>query len=76
MARSYKKEKYFANCNPRNSEKWDKQQANQKLRSKVKIKIALGEEVLLLLKDISNIAMFKKDGKYYWKNASKKDLRK
>ena len=48
------------------SEKFDKQKANRKLRSAVKVAMEKGEEVLPVLREVSDIWVFNKDGKIWW----------
>lgn len=75
MSRSYRKNKIFGyTCIT--SEKWDKTNANKKLRRLVKVRIAKHCEVLPLQKEVSHRWWFAKDGKHYWANAEKKDLSK
>ncbi len=75
MSRSYKKIKIFPRtC--KDSEKFDKTKANRKLRTSIKVRIAKKLEVLPLMKEVSNVWAFAKDGKHYWANATKKDMSK
>lgn len=68
MSRSHLKNKIFGyTC--KTSEKWDKTNANKKLRRLVKVRSAKHYEILPLLKEISSIWSFAKDGKPYWANA-------
>lgn len=76
MSRSYRKNKIIGNVKNADSEKKDKTNANKKLRRLVKVRIAKKTETLPLLKEISNIWSFAKDGKYYWAGMTKKDSSK
>ena len=75
MAKSYRKTPIFgiATCP---SEKFDKKETNKKLRKEVKIAILKEKEILPIIREISNIWNMGKDGKCYWNNATKADLRK
>lgn len=48
------------------SEKWDKQKANRKLRHRVKEAIEGEEEVLPAQREVSNVWSFYKDGKHWY----------
>ncbi|WP_310560373.1 hypothetical protein [Flavobacterium sp.] len=75
MSRSHRKNKIFGHtC--KNSEKWDKINANKKLRRLVKVRIAKHYEILPLQKEVSHRWWFAKYGKQYWANAEKKDMSK
>jgi hypothetical protein len=52
------------------SEKWDKQKANRRLRHRVKQVLAADAEVEVLpeRREVSNVWSFMKDGKTYWGN--------
>lgn len=76
MSRSYRKNKIVGNVKNADSEKKDKTNANKKLRRLVKVRIARQTETLPLLKEISNIWSFAKDGKHYWEGMTKKDSSK
>lgn len=58
------------------SEKWEKRNANRRLRKRVKVQIKKGKLELSKLREISNIWAFGKDGKMYLKDPIAKDLRK
>jgi hypothetical protein len=58
------------------SEKEDKRDANRKLRRITKQKIKKGEWELPLLREVSNVWDFAKDGKIYKPNSDEKYLRK
>lgn len=65
MSRSIKKNIIMnAECNI--SEKKDKTRSNKKLRTIIKVRIAKHYETLPLLKEVSNIWDFAKDGKLPW----------
>lgn len=75
MSHSYRINKIVGNtC--KTSEKKDKTNANKKLRRLVKVRIARQTETLPLLKELSNIWSFAKDGKHYWAGMTKKDSSK
>lgn len=48
------------------SEKQDKLQAHKKFRRKVKKVMKEGKEILPLVREVSNIFSFSKDGKYWF----------
>jgi len=77
MARSYRRTKLFGNICAR-SEKWDKRQANRKLRHLVRLHFKAAEipEVLPIMREVANIWSFAKDGKSYWDWATPRDMRK
>jgi hypothetical protein len=66
MSRSYKKHP-ITGMTTAESEKYDKQLANRKLRRKQKNAIRTKKEVLPQLKEVSNNYTFNKDGKHNWK---------
>ena len=66
MSRSNKRTPITGNCCG-DSEKNDKRIANRRLRRIVKSLIAKGIEFLPVLRDVSNVYTFNKDGKHYWK---------
>ncbi len=75
MSHSYRKNKIVGfTC--KTSEKKDKKNANKKLRRLVKMRIGKQVETLPLLKEVSNVWDFAKDGKQYWADMTKKDLSK
>ena len=74
MSHSYRKNKIFANFGK--TEKRDKSNANKKLRLLVKVRIKKGFDTLPILKEVSNVWAFTKDGKHYWDEATKKDMSK
>lgn len=49
------------------SEKYDKQKANRRLRRRVRVAIAVGDDsaVDLGIRDVSNVWAFQKDGKHW-----------
>ena len=75
MARSYRRTPIFGITTAR-SEKQDKKLANRRLRRKVKTCLANGDEQLPLLREVSNVWSFDKDGKAYWADACVEDMRK
>lgn len=58
------------------TEKGNKQKANRILRKKVKIQLLKGHSVLSILKEVSDVWNFDKDGKIYLKQPTPKDIRK
>jgi hypothetical protein len=58
------------------SEKQDKREANRKLRRKTKLQVKAGSEMILALREVSDVWSMGKDGKSYRENASQKELRK
>ncbi|WP_396167744.1 hypothetical protein [Flavobacterium sp.] len=75
MSRSYKKTK-IVGYTTKVSEKQDKTIANKKLRRLVKVRIAKKNEILPLLREVSNVWNFDKDGKRYYYNINKEGMRK
>ena len=76
MSRSKRKTKYFGNAG--GSEKKDKRLANRMFRKLEKTKIAMQqfEKLPVYMNEVMNVWAMAKDGKSYWKNAVKKDMRK
>jgi hypothetical protein len=74
MARSHKYRPFFACCS--GSEKEDKRLANRNFRHKAKLRAKSGSGEFLLMREISNVWAFGKDGKWYMKKAGKKEMRK
>jgi len=60
------------------SEKWDKREANRKLRRKSKSLLkSINENVIMpLMREVSNVWSMNKDGKSYFNKATEKDMRK
>jgi hypothetical protein len=77
MSNSYRK-KPITGWTTSESEKKDKRLANRKYRRKVKIKLIQNEEadILPVLREVSDVWGFDKDGKVYRKDLDKKYLRK
>jgi len=75
MARSFRHTPIFG-LTTSQSEKQDKRLANRRLRRAVRVQIALGCEVLSLLREVSNVWCFDKDGRAYDERASARDMRK
>ena len=75
MSRSRRKTPIFGMTGAR-SEKQDKRLANRALRRKFKESIGADAEVYPIIEDVSNVWSFEKDGKHFWPQASKKDMRK
>jgi hypothetical protein len=75
LSRSYRRTPIFGITTSR-SEKQDKRFANRRLRRKVKSCVVTGDEELPLLREVSNVWTFDKDGKAYWSHGRKKDMRK
>ncbi len=75
MSRSKKKTK-IQGITTAKSEKNNKQEANRKLRRLVKQKVTKEEEELPLLREVSDVWTFDKDGKKYQSDMTEKELRK
>ena len=75
MSRSYIKNK-IVGYTKKESEKRDKTIANKRYRRLVKVRIAKRSEVLPLIREISNIYQFDKDGKHYYAGMTKLEMRK
>jgi hypothetical protein len=58
------------------SEKQDKREANRLLRRKTKLQVISGKEIILNIREVSNVWGMGKDGKVYRKDLHGKDLRK
>jgi hypothetical protein len=59
------------------SEKYDKRKANRILRARVRVALARKDDpVLPVLREVSDVWAFAKDGKKYWSDAPAKWLRK
>lgn len=74
MARSYRYTPIFGIC--AGSEKQDKRLANRLFRHKSKLRSRSGSGEFLLMREVSDVWAFTKDGKYYRKEVCKKDMRK
>lgn len=74
MSRSKRKTKIFGNAGFSN--KKDKKRANKKLRKLIKSKNLSNELIFPLIREVSNVWCFQKDGKHYWEKATKRDLLK
>lgn len=76
MSRSTRKNKIFPNCG--SSEKKDKRINNRIFRKRetMYLKAGLFSELPLSMNEIRNPWDMSKDGKHFWKNATKKDLSK
>ncbi|WP_158730184.1 MULTISPECIES: hypothetical protein [unclassified Flavobacterium] len=75
MSRSWIKNK-IVGYTKKESEKRDKTIANKRYRRLVKVRIAKRSEVLPLIREISNIYQFDKDGKHYYAGMTKLEMRK
>jgi len=75
MARSYRHTPIFGVTTSK-SEKQDKRLANRRLRRAVRMQVQRGSEVLSLLREVSNVWCFDKDGRAYDRRASARDMRK
>ena len=75
MSRSKKKTK-IRGITSAKSEKENKQEANRKFRRIVKQKVKLSKVEFPLIKEISNVWSFDKDGKRYDFAMNKRDLTK
>jgi hypothetical protein len=74
MTRSYRKTHIFPCCS--GSEKYDKQLTNRRFR-KINKKLLYNKNLnFKLIREISDICRFNKDGKYYESNCDIKKLRK
>ena len=58
------------------SDKEGKRQANRAFRRNTRMEVLKGKEIVSLLREVSSIWDFPKDGKRYWKNLDVKYLRK
>ena len=58
------------------SDKEGKRQVNRAFRRNVRMQVLKEKEIVSLLREVSNVWSFPKDGKKYWKNLPKKYLRK
>ena len=58
------------------SGKEGKRQANRAFRRNIRMQVLKGKEIVSLLREVSNVWSFPKDGKRYWKNLNVKYLRK
>lgn len=77
MSRSFKKTPKFGQATKSVSEKKDKRLANRKLRKKLKqLRNKYNDICLPILREVSDVWGFRKDGKVYIKNIDKKYLRK
>ena len=75
MSRSYIKNK-IVGYTKKESEKRDKTIANKRYRRLVKVRIAKRSELLPLIREVSNIYQFDKDGKHYYAGMTKLEMRK
>ena len=75
MSRSYIKNK-IVGYTKKETEKRDKTIANKRCRRLVKVRIAKRSEVLPLIREVSNIYQFDKDGKHYYAGMTKLEMRK
>jgi hypothetical protein len=75
MSRSYIKNK-IVGYTKKETEKRDKTIANKRYRRLVKGRIAKRSEVLPLIREVSNIYQFDKDGKHYYAGMTKLEMRK
>ena len=75
MTRSRKRTPVFGITTAK-SEKYDKRKANRRLRTKQKQAARQGNEVLPVLREVSDVWGFRKDGKRYRTKATRKEMRK
>jgi len=75
MSRSIRKTPIFGFTTAK-SEKQDKRKWNRRFRKVCKKLIQLETETPVKLAGVTNIWDGAKDGRYYWKGATKKDMRK
>ena len=58
------------------SDEEGKRQANRAFRRNTRMEVLKGKEIVSLLREVSNVWSFPKDGKRYWRNLDSKYLRK
>jgi hypothetical protein len=75
MSRSFIKNK-IVGYTKKETEKRDKTIANKRYRRLVKVRIAKRSEILPLIREVSNIYQFDKDGKHYYAGMTKLEMRK
>jgi len=75
MSRSFIKNK-IVGYTKKEAEKRDKTIANKRYRRLVKVRIAKRSEILPLIREVSNIYQFDKDGKHYYAGMTKLEMRK
>jgi hypothetical protein len=75
MSRSFIKKK-IVGYTKKETEKRDKTIANKRYRRLVKVRIAKRSEILPLIREVSNIYQFDKDGKHYYAGMTKLEMRK
>ena len=75
MSRSRRKNKIRGLCST-DSEKQDKRDANRQFRRVINQKVKQAETELPLLRELSNVWCFEKDGKIYDAEMTEKDMRK
>lgn len=79
MSRSFRRIKIFANC-ARRKQKMFKKNEHQRERTITRISLKKAKDydnmVLPTPKDFGNEWASPRDGKHYWSDASKKDMRK
>jgi hypothetical protein len=79
MSRSYRHRPIFGIAIAR-SEKSEKREANRKLRRRTRMLLrgwqGNEEPQPPLLREVSNVWSFSKDGKNYWRGATDRDMRK
>lgn len=73
MSRSYKKTKIFGNTSS-SSDKLGKKINHHKFRQATRLAISTGKEPPHSLNAVYGVWDFPKDGKHYWRNASKRDM--
>jgi len=75
MSRSFRKTKIFG-ITTAETEKLDKRRWNRVFRKVCKKRILLEEELPVKIQEVTNLWDGAKDGKQYYHNATKKDMRK
>lgn len=75
MSRSFRKTKIFG-ITTAETEKLDKRRWNRAFRKVCKNRILLEEELPVKIQEVTNLCDGAKDGKQYYHNATKKDMRK
>ena len=75
MSRSKRKTPIFG-MTTAESEKQDKRKANRLLRRLSRAMLGQGEELLPVIREVSSVWAFDKDGKRYRRGAQSEDMRK
>ncbi|HEX8524949.1 MAG TPA: hypothetical protein VF669_22050 [Tepidisphaeraceae bacterium] len=75
MARSRRRRPIFG-ITTSETEKQDKRLANRRLRRKVRVAVETGDEVLPVLREVSDVWGFDKDGKRWCWGIGEREMRK